>query len=272
MSDKTTLVLGGTGKTGTRVTARLEALGVQVRIGSRTAAQPRFDWDDRDTWGPVLDGVDKAYVVYAPEIAFPGAAETIADFSAAAVDAGVQRLVLLSGRGDEVHAGGSERAVRECGAEWTILQAAWFNQNFSESFMLEPVIHGVIELPASDVAEPFIDADDIADVAVAALTTDHHLGETYELSGPRLLTFGDAAAEIGAAVGKEVRYVPMTFVEYAQMLRQHGLPLAYVEMFRKVLDGRNSYLSDGVQRALGREPRDFGDYARKTAETGIWSG
>nr|WP_198151616.1 NmrA family NAD(P)-binding protein [Kibdelosporangium sp. MJ126-NF4]CEL17243.1 Mlr3941 protein [Kibdelosporangium sp. MJ126-NF4]CTQ91527.1 Mlr3941 protein [Kibdelosporangium sp. MJ126-NF4] len=271
MGDRTTLVLGGTGKTGSRVAARLTALGVQVRIGSRTAAEPRFEWDDRTTWGPVLDGVDKAYVVYAPEIAFPGAAETIGEFAAAAVSAGVRRLVLLSGRGDEVHAGASEQAVRDSGAEWTILQAAWFNQNFSESFMYEPVVHGVIELPASDVAEPFVDVEDIADVALAALTDDKHVGQTYELSGPRLLTFSDAAAEIGAAAGKDVRYVPVTFVEYGKMLREHGLPLAYVEMFRKVLDGRNSYVSDGVQRALGREPRDFADYARKTAETGVWS-
>ncbi|WP_193441294.1 NAD(P)H-binding protein [Actinosynnema sp. ALI-1.44] len=270
MGDRT-LVLGGTGKTGSRVAARLTALGVQVRIGSRTAAEPRFEWDDRTTWGPVFDGVDKAYIVYSPEIAFPGAADTIGEFANAAVTAGVRRLVLLSGRGDEVHAGASEKAVRDSGAEWTILRAAWFNQNFSESFMYEPVVHGVIELPAGDVAEPFVDVEDIADTAVAALTTDNHLGQTYDLSGPRLLTFGDAAAEIGAARGKEVGYVPVTFVEYGKMLREHGLPLAYVEMFRKVLDGRNSYLGDGVQRALGREPRDFADYARKTAETGVWS-
>jgi uncharacterized protein YbjT (DUF2867 family) len=271
MSEKTTLILGGTGKTGRRVVARLEALGVPVRIGSRTAAQPPFDWDQRDTWGPVLDGAGKVYVVYSPEIAFPGAAETIGEFAAAAVGAGVQRLVLLSGRGDEVHAGGSERAIQQSGAEWTILRAAWFNQNFSESFMYEPVLHGVIQLPAGDVSEPFVDADDIADVAVAALTKDEHVGRTYELCGPRLLTFSDAAAEIGRAANKDVQYVSATFVEYAAMLREHGLPRAYVEMFRTVLDGRNSYLSDGVQQALGREPRDFSEYAKQTADSGVWT-
>lgn len=271
MSEKTTLVLGGTGKTGRRVVARLDELGVPVRIGSRTAAEPPFDWDRQDTWAPVLDGVDKVYVVYSPEIAFPGAAETIGEFARAAVAAGVRRFVLLSGRGDEVHANAGEEAIRGSGAEWTILRAAWFNQNFSESFMYEPVLHGEIHLPAGDVAEPFVDAEDIADVAVAALTTDDHVGNTYELCGPRLLTFGDAAAEIGKAAGKEVRYVSATFVEYARMLREHGLPRAYVEMFRTVLDGRNSHVSDGVQQALGRAPRDFSEYARQTADSGVWT-
>ncbi|MBP2324343.1 uncharacterized protein YbjT (DUF2867 family) [Kibdelosporangium banguiense] len=271
MSDKTTLVLGGTGKTGRRVVARLEASGVAVRVGSRTAAQPPFDWDKRETWGPVLDGVGKVYVLYSPEIGFPGAAETIGEFATAAVAAGVRRMVLLSGRGDDVHANASELAIRESGAEWTILRSAWFSQNFSESFMYEPVLHGLITLPAGDVAEPFVDAEDIADVAVAALTTDDHIGKSYELCGPRLLTFGDAAAEIGQAAGKEVRYVSATFVEYGRMLREHGLPRAYVEMFRTVLDGRNSHVSDGVQQALGREPRDFSEYAKKTADSGVWT-
>jgi uncharacterized protein YbjT (DUF2867 family) len=271
MSENTTLVLGGTGKTGRRVVARLEALGVPVRIGSRTASELPFDWDKRETWGPVLDGVGTVYVLYSPEIAFPGAAETIGEFATAAVGKGVRRLVLLSGRGDEIHASASERAIQESGAEWTILRAAWFNQNFSESFMREPVLYGEIQLPAGDVAEPFIDAEDIADVAVAALTTDDHVGKIYELCGPRLLTFSDAAAEIGRAANKEVRYASVTFVEYAQMLREHGLPRAYVEMFRTVLDGRNSHVSDGVQQALGREPKDFSEYARKTADKGVWT-
>ncbi|MET0233763.1 MAG: NAD(P)H-binding protein [Kibdelosporangium sp.] len=271
MSEKTTLVLGGTGKTGRRVVARLETLGVPVRIGSRTAAEPPFDWDKRETWGPVLDGVDKVYVLYSPEIAFPGAAETIAEFTETAVGKGVRRFVLLSGRGDEVQASASERAVRDSGAEWTILRPAWFNQNFSESFMREPVVYGEIQLPAGDVAEPFVDAEDIADVAVAALTTDDHVGEIYELCGPRLLTFSDAAAEIGQAANKEVRYASVTFVEYARILQEHGLPRAYVEMFRTVLDGRNSYVSDGVQRALGREPRDFSQYAKQAADKGVWT-
>ena len=201
---QTTLVLGGTGKTGRRVAQRLIARGVPTRIGSRSGS-PRFDWDDATTWEPALQDVTAVFVVYYPDLAFPGAAETIRAFATTAVASGVGRLVLLSGRGEE-EAEVSERAVQESGADWTILRASWFAQNFSEHFLLEPVLGGVIALPAGDVAEPFVDVDDIADVAVAALTEDGHAGQLYELTGPRLLTFADAADEIAKATGRDIQY------------------------------------------------------------------
>jgi uncharacterized protein YbjT (DUF2867 family) len=137
------------------------------------------------------------------------------------------------------------------------------------------VLSGVIALPAGDVAEPFVDVEDIADVAVAALTEDGHAGQTYELTGPRLLTFAEAAAEIGAATGRDVRYVPVSPEEYARLAVEHGVPPEEVEglaaLFSEVLDGRNAHLADGVQRALGREPRDFRDYVRTAAASGVWT-
>ncbi len=269
---QTTLVLGGTGKTGRRVAQRLETLGVPTRIGSRSGT-PRFDWDDATTWKPALQDVAAVYVVYYPDLAFPGAAEKIRTFAATAVASGAHRLVLLSGRGEE-EAEVSERAVQESGADWTILRASWFAQNFSEHFLLEPVLSGVIALPAGDVAEPFVDADDIADVAVAALTEDGHAGEVYELTGPRLLTFSDVALEISKATDRDIQYLPVTPEEYASAAIEYGVPAEEVEplteLFSRVLDGRNAHLTDGVQRALGREPRDFTDYARDTADTGVW--
>lgn len=267
---KTTLVLGGTGKTGRRVVERLKARDLRVRIGSRSG-EPPFEWEDQTTWTPVLQGVDAVYITYFPDLAFPGALDTISAFSHLAVRNGVKRLVLLSGRGEE-EAQACEQAVRNSGAQWTIVRSSWFNQNFSESFMLELVLSGEIALPAGDAAEPFVDADDIADVAVAALIDDRHAGQVYELSGPRLLNFADVAAEISKATNRDVRYVPLTTQEYTAVLRENGLPIEFVELFTKVLDGRNAHLTDGVQRALGREPRDFSDYARDTAATGIWAG
>lgn len=268
----TTLVLGGTGKTGRRVVERLTARGLPVRVGSRSG-EPPFDWEDRATWGAALRDVASVYVVYYPDLAFPGAAETIRSFVSRAVEGGVRRLVLLSGRGEE-EAQVSERTVQESGVEWTIVRTSWFSQNFSEDYLLEPVLSGEIALPARDVAEPFVDADDIADVAVAALTEDGHAGELYELTGPRLLTFADAAAEISKATGREVRYVPVPSEEYVAGAVEHGVPAEYAtqlaELFTTVLDGRNAHLTDGVRRALGREPRDFGDYAREAAATGVW--
>ena len=199
-----TLVLGGTGKTGRRVAARLQARGLPVRIGSRSG-EPPFDWQKPETWASALDGVSAAYVSYYPDVAIPGAPEAVRAFTELAVQSGTRRLVLLSGRGEE-EAQRAEQAVREvgdgAGVEWTIVRCAWFMQNFDEYFLLEPILAGEVALPSGDVPEPFVDADDIADVAVAALTEDGYAGEIYELTGPRLLTMEEALGEIAKATGR----------------------------------------------------------------------
>jgi uncharacterized protein YbjT (DUF2867 family) len=267
-----TLVLTGTGKIGRRVVERLTARGLPVRIGARSS-QPGFDWDDRSTWAPALEGVGSAYVAHNWD-ALPGAPETLGSFADLAVESGVRRLVLMSGRGEEVAVRG-QQAVRDSGAELTILSSTWFAQNFSEDYWREMVQAGELALPAGDMPEPFVDAEDIADVAVAALTDDRHIGEFYELTGPRLLTFAEAVREISRAVGREIRYVPVSIEDFAAASAAQGVPSQVVEMlsliFEEVLDGRNARLADGVQRALGREPRDFSDYARDAAATGVWN-
>ena len=195
------LVLGGTGKTGRRVAERLLARDLPVRIGSRTG-EPRFDWEDRSTWAPALDGVGSVYLSYYPDIAVPGAVDTVRAFAELAVRSGARRIVLLSGRG-EPEAERAEQAVRATGAELTVLRSTWFMQNFSEDYMLEHVLSGEIRLPGGDVPTPFLDIDDLADVAVAALTDDRHIGRLYELTGPHSLTFDDTAAILSAASGRD---------------------------------------------------------------------
>jgi uncharacterized protein YbjT (DUF2867 family) len=267
-----TLVLGGTGKTGGRIVQRLSALGVPTRVGSRSG-EPPFDWEDRDTWEPALRDVAAAYVSFYPDLAVPGAPETVGAFAELAVARGVRRLVLLSGRGEE-EAERSEEAVRAAGADWTIVRSSWFSQNFSESYMVEGVLSGVLALPVDGVPEPFVDADDIADIAVAALTEPGHGGQLYEVTGPRLLTFADAIQAMASATGRELRFQPLTMDEFASALAEQDVPAGVVELlaylFTEVMDGRNAYLTDGVQRALGRPPRDFPDYVRSTAATGVW--
>lgn len=272
-NDRPILVLGANGKTGRRVASRLRERGVAVRAGSRSG-DPPFDWERRDTWAPALEGVRAVYVSYYPDLAAPGAVETTESFAELAVKRGVRRLVLLAGRG-EAEAEEAEAAVRDSGAELTIVRSTWFAQNFSEDYMLEHVLSGVVALPGGETPEPFVDAEDIADVAVAALTDDRHVGELYELTGPRLLTFGEAVNEISRAAGREIRYVPVSVEEHAATASEHGVPAEVVDfltyLFTTVFDGRNARLADGVQRALGREPRDFAEYARRTAETGVWN-
>jgi uncharacterized protein YbjT (DUF2867 family) len=191
-----------------------------------------------------------------------------------ALEAGTRRLVLLSGRG-EVEAERAERALQDSGADWTILRCGWFMQNFSEAFLLDQVLGGAIALPGGDVATPFVDADDIADVAVAALTDERHAGRLYELSGPRALTFAEVAGEIARATGRDVRYVPVTLDEFVAGATAAGVTEDVVALLRylfaEVLVEANSGLTHGVREALGRAPRDFAEYARDAAASGVWT-
>ena len=274
MTENPIVVLGASGKTGRRIVERLRARKLPVRLGSRSA-QPPFDWEDPTTWQAALEGASAAYVSYFPDLAAAGAPEAVGALAAAALEAGVERLVLLSGRGEE-EAQRSEEVLRRSGATWTVVRSSWFNQNFSESYFAEPLAAGELALPAGDVGEPFIDADDIADVAVAALTEHGHAGETYDVTGPRLLTFAQAVDEIARASGRRLRYVPIGIDDFAAALDQDGVPDDVVALLRylfaEVLDGRNAHVTDGVQRALGRPPRDFADYARAAAASGAWNG
>ena len=271
-----TLVLAATGKTGRRVAERLEAQGLPVRPTSRSGQAPytAFDWDDRSTWAPALEGVGAAYVVYSPDLAVPAAPDAITAFTELAREKGVRRLVLLSGRGEE-EAQRCERIVQDSGLEWTVVRASWFAQNFDEGAFTEMVLAGEVALPADEVREPFIDIDDIAEIAARALSEEGHHGEVYEVTGPRLMTFAEAVAEIAEAAGRDVRYVTIPNDAFQAGLAEAGVPadaaglLDY--LFTTVLDGRNAQVTDGVQRALGRPARDFHDYAREVAATGAWN-
>ncbi len=266
------LILGGAGKTGGRLVTRLRQAGHPVRIGSR-AGTPPFDWEKPETWAPALSGVASAYVAYQPDLAAPGGTDTVRAFFTQAVESGVTRLVLLSGRG-EPEAVEAEQALQATGLAWTILRASWFCQNFSESFFLEPILAGEVAVPTGLAAEPFVDTDDIAEIAFRALTQAGHAGQLYEITGPRAITFAEAIGEIAHAVGRDIAVVEVPPEAYRAELVRQGVPADYVDLilylFTTVLDGRNTPLADGVQRALGRAPGSFSDYVRRTAATGIW--
>ena len=268
-----TLIIGGTGKTGRRVAEKLAAKNVAIRVASRSG-ETLFDWNDRTTWGAALEGVSSVYVTYSPDLAVPEAPPAIQELARLASERGVRRLVLLSGRGEE-EAQRCERIVLDTNPAWTVVRASWFNQNFSEGFFLDPLRTGVLALPAGAVAEPFIDAEDIADVVVATLTETGHEGQIYEVTGPRLMTFAEAVEEIAEAANRDLRYEQVPVDAFTREMLEQKVPEQVVSLtrylFETVLDGRNASTSDGVQRALGRAPRDFADYARETAATGVWS-
>ena len=266
-TNTTILVIGSTGKTGKRVADQLEKRGIDVRHGSRSA-DIAFDWGNPQTWPAALAGVDKVYLTYYPDLAVPGSVDAVGKLTELARDAGVRRLVLLSGR-NEGEAEKAERVVMASGLEWTVVRCAFFAQNFNEGAWLDEVLAGALSLPVDQVQEPFVDVDDIADVVVAALTDDRHVSELYEVTGPRLLTFADAVAALAREMGRDLRFVSVPMFQYAETLAQYQVPREVVDLlgylFTTVLDGRNSSVADGVQRALGRAPRDFTDFARDYA-------
>ncbi|MFE3400089.1 NAD(P)H-binding protein [Streptomyces anulatus] len=270
------LVLGATGKTGRRVVARLRATGTAtVRPASRSG-EVRFDWTLPDTWEPALAGAGALYLV-APDDPSP-----VREFVSRAEAFGVRRFVVLSGHGIE-HAGegfgrgmaAAEEAVRETGAEWTLLRPNNFFQNFDEDLWRAPLGAGHLALPIGDVPEPFVDADDVAAVAVAALTEDGHAGRTYVLSGPRALTFAEAAETIGRAAGRPVRYEELAPEAYRAELLAQGWPEAAADslgaMFALHRAGHSAEVTDDIRRVLGREAADLEPWARRIAATGVWA-
>ncbi|MFF2717562.1 NAD(P)H-binding protein [Streptomyces sp. NPDC058011] len=272
----TVLVLGATGKTGRRVVARLrDSAAVTVRPASRSG-EVRFDWTLPETWEPALAGADALYLV-APDDPSP-----VREFVRQAEASGVRRFVVLSGHGIE-KAGAefgqgmaaAEAAVQETGAAWTLLRPNNFFQNFDEDLWLAPLRAGRLGLPIGDMPEPFIDADDVAAVAAAVLTEDGHDGKTYDLSGPRALTFAEATRTIAEAAGRPIRYEELTPAAYRAELLAEGWPEAAADalnaMFALHRAGHTAEVTDGVQQVLGRAPAGLEPWARSVAARGVWA-
>ncbi len=279
----THLVIGGTGKTGRRVVTRLQ----EHRHAVISLSRPELDWADPATWASVdrvlTDAraagrpVVSSYLTVAPDLTFPGAAEAAAEVARRLASQGVRRVVLLSGRG-EAEAERAERlvadAVASYGASWAVVRCAFFMQNFDESLFVEPLAAGHVRFPAGTVGEPFVDADDIADVVTGLMLGGVAADRVHELTGPRLVTFAEATAAIAAATGRSISYEQVSTEAFVDDLVEVGLPLEDAAglgaLFAEVLDGRNAQVTDGVEAALGRQPRDFASYAAAAAGAGAW--
>jgi len=267
------LIIGKNGKTGARVNQRLQALGYETRPVSRST-NLSFDWEDPTTWATALKGVKSAYVTYQPDLAVPNAESTINEFVRIAAEAGLKHIVLLSGRGED-GAQRAEKVLINSDISWNIVRCNWFSQNFSESFMVDGILNGELVLPAADTIEPFVDADDIADVVVATLTDPCHRNKLYELSGPRALNFAQCVEEISEALGRPIKYTTVPVDDYINALHEQGAPkdLQWLlrELFTVVFDGRNSKMVSGIEEALGRPATDFKTYVQKAIESGVWN-
>ncbi|WCO01799.1 NmrA family NAD(P)-binding protein [Psychroserpens ponticola] len=275
MKNKTNiLVIGGTGKTGRKVVNKLKKENQNVRIGSRNVS-PSFDWQKPENWANVLNGMDKVYITFQPDLAVPGALDAIEELTRQAKKSNIKKLVLLSGKGER-EAELCEQVIIHSEIDYTIIRASWFNQNFSESFFLDPIREGFVALPQAEAKVPYVDTDDISDVAVEALLNNEHNGKIYQLTGPRLLTFKDVIQEISEATGKPIAFTPIALSAYTNVMKQQDVPADYIwlieYLFSEVLgDMKNSEITNDVEKVLGRKAKDFNQYVQETALTGIWN-
>ncbi len=273
MKDLKVLVIGGNGKTGRKLNKKLVDSGIETRVVSRSSEIP-FDWTQPKTWAAAVEGMNAVYITFQPDLAVPGSQEAIQGFTDLAIRMGISRIVLLSGRG-EIEAEKCEDIVMNSDSKWTIVRCDWFNQNFSESMFLEPILAGHVALPRSEAKIPFVDTDDIADVAYESFMDEKHVGQIYELTGPRLLTFKDVTDEIAAATKRDIQFTELSFEQYNAMLKELQIPDDYIwlvdYLFTEVLDGRNAKTTDTIEKVLGRKPKDISEYIKETSATGVWN-
>lgn len=273
MNTKPILVTGATGKTGRRVARLLREGGHTVREGSRST-EPPFDWEDPSTWTAALENVEKIYVVL-PDLGSLSAIEQSSAFARAAVAAGTRRAVLVSvplvGGMDPDVVCATEEQFSAAGLELTTLRLRWFFQNFTEDFLRDDVMSRALRLPAGQGREAFVDADDIAEVAVTALTDDQHSGHAYEITGPETITFADVAATITEATGQVVSYEALTLEQYVDEQKTHGVPEEFAQMlgeiYQTIASGALAKPHDDVERILGKPARSFRQFAFDAADS-----
>ena len=189
--------------------------------------------------------------------------------------ADVKKLVLLSGKGER-EAQLCEQVVIHSGLEHTIVRANWFNQNFSENFLLQGILEGHVALPFAEMKAPFVDANDIAEVAVKALTENEHNGKIYELTGAEGITFAEAVEIISEATGRAIQFTGVSISAYVNALRAQELPEDFIwlieYLFTEVLGNpSNSEITNDIELILNRKPISFQEYVNETMKTGVWN-
>jgi len=271
-ANRLVLVLGATGKTGSRVAGRLSERGVSVRTAARRGADIHFDWNNPATFEGALQGVTGVYLVSpVMRVDFAG---VVSDFLDQAERAGVQNVTYLSAYGME-HAP-AEVALRAVELDlesrgsftYSIIRPAWFMQNFSETF-LKPVDDEIV-VPGGTGTEAFVNAEDIASVAAATLAEpERHAGRAYAPTGPESLTLDEAARIISAAAGRTILYRDTDRADWVGAMVRSGVPAEYGEVLRALTEtiasGRGSRPNGDVLAATGAAPVSFADFAAEAA-------
>ncbi|MFI0351922.1 NAD(P)H-binding protein [Actinomadura sp. 9N407] len=270
----TILVTGATGTTGSRIVPRLTALGHTVKAAARRPTAPagarpvRFDWYDPATFDEALRGTDRIYLV--PPIGSPDPAAVMLPFLERARAAGVRRAVLLSS--SAIPAGGPavgqvHAALADVIDEWAVLRPSWFMQNFTDQHLHADSIRkeGTIMTATGTGRVGFVDADDIAAVAVHALTDATAPGPDLVITGPQALSYDDIAATISQVMGRPVRHRVLTYEQMRDRLATE-IPEEFAALLarldRSIAEGAEDRVTRTVERVTGRPPRTFSDFAR----------
>jgi uncharacterized protein YbjT (DUF2867 family) len=276
MTMPTLTVTGALGKTGHHVAEEALANGWHVRSAARRRPDHgewiRFDWTDEETWRPAFAGSDSAYVI----IPFrqPGAPERTPHLLEVAADCGVGKIVFLStldaeGAPEDNPSRRAELALRELPVRSAVLRPTWFLDNFTAGAFAAMTTAGTLRLPAGDGRIPFIDARDIAAVAVAASALDGPEGR-LPLTGPASVTHHEVAVELAAAFGRPVTYVPTSPEEFVRLMSEAGFPEDYsvflADALCDVAEGRlHIPVHDTVRQVLGRPGYTVAQFARHHA-------
>ena len=273
MTTENILVIGGTGKTGRLVAENLTKLGHNVRVVGRTTT-PAFDWDKPETYEAALQNMDRAYVVFYPDLAVPGAKDAIGLLTEKALKVGLDKLVLLSGKG-EAEAEACEEIVANSGLNYTTVRASWFNQNFNEGAFVDYILAGHLALPMPEAKIPYTDTQDIADVVTKVLLDDAYNGEIVTVTGPKKLTFAEVTAIISEKLGRQIQYTPISMDAFKSDLEANSAPAPVIwllsYLFTEVLGhSENQTISNDVERILNRKPIAFEQYVENTIVTGVW--
>lgn len=265
----TTLVIGATGTTGSRTAAQLTAAGHRVRAASRRAtpvagAEPvPFDWYDSATHAAALDGVDRVHLI--PPVGDSDPAAIMLPFLRRARTAGVHRAVLLSS--SAIPEGGPavgtvHQALPGLFEQWAVLRPSWFMQNFTGTHVHARSIRdeGIIRTATGSGRVGFVDAEDIAAVAVRALTDEQAPNTDLVLTGPEALGYDDIATIITEVTGRAVVHRRLSYEEMRDRLTAQ-VPVEFAAILagldRAIAQGAEDRVTDTVQRLTGRPPRAF---------------
>ncbi len=276
-ADGPILVTGATGRVGGAVIRALDGVAPTRAAARDPVAMPgavRFDFADPATHDAALEGVRAVFLMRPPAITSGAAFEPFLD---AVVRAGVRRIVVLSVKGaDRIvvlphHA--MEKRVMARDLDWTMLRPADFMQNLEDVHRDAIRERGEIAVPAGRGRSPFVDVEDVAAVAALALTRDGHARRGYPLTGPASIGFDRVAEALTAALGRTIRYRPVSVARFVLERRRAGVPLALAAVMAALYTTQRLGLADGatddVARLLGRPATGIDAYALR--ERSVWA-